>query len=171
VAHRIREGFPHSLDGEAFILPAEGYALRRSLDEWFGKLDVRPRVVAEIEDSALIKVVAESGAGMFAAPSVIGLDICEKYAVERLGRAEGITEQFFAITVDRRLKHSAVVAISEDARNNLFLAEFMVLESFSLDMPTVVGTRPGVVLPTRFEAVYNDATSAYEFVFSGFSTS
>ena len=117
MAHRLQEGFPRSLDGEPFLLPAEGYTLRRSLDEWFERVNVQPRIVAEMEDSALIKVFAEAGAGMFAAAAVIGSDIRERYAVEPLGRAEGVTERFFAITLDRRLKHPAVVAISEGARN------------------------------------------------------
>jgi LysR family transcriptional activator of nhaA len=118
--HRLREGFPESLDGAPFLLPAAGYTLRRSLDEWFESLGIQPRVVSEIEDSALIKVFAEAGAGLFAAPTVVGREIREKYAVERLGRAEGVTERFYAITVERRLKHPAVVAISEDARLRFF---------------------------------------------------
>jgi LysR family transcriptional activator of nhaA len=96
--HRLREGFPESLDGAPFLLPAAGYTLRRSLDEWFESLGIQPRVVSEIEDSALIKVFAEAGAGLFAAPTVV----------------------FYAITVERRLKHPAVVAISEDARLRFF---------------------------------------------------
>ena len=68
----------------------------------------------------MIKVFAEAGAGLFAAPTVVGREIREKYAVERLGRAEGVTERFYAITVERRLKHPAVVAISEDARLRFF---------------------------------------------------
>lgn len=120
LAHRLREGFPGSLDGEPFLMPAEGYALRRSLEEWFDRQGIRPRVVAEIQDSALIKEFAEAGAGTFAAPTVIQREIREKYAVERVGPTAGITERYYAITVDRRLKHPAVLAISDGARSDLF---------------------------------------------------
>lgn len=119
LAHRVRDGFPASLDGQPFLLPSEGYALRRSLDDWFGANGIHPRVVAEIEDNDLMNVLAESGAGMFAAPSIIHDDIRVRYAVERVGRAEGILERFYAITTDRRIKHPAVVAITESARIEL----------------------------------------------------
>ena len=120
MAHRLRDRFPESLDGEPFLMPTQGYTLRRSLEEWFDRHDVRPLVVAEIQDSALIKAFAEDGAGAFAAPSIIADEIREKYAVEPLGRAEGVSERFFAITASRRLKHPAVVAISEDSKRELF---------------------------------------------------
>jgi len=120
LANRLRDGFPGSLDGEPFILPHTGYTLRRSLDEWFEREGIQPRVVAEIEDSALIKVFADAGAGMCAAPSVIADDLRVRYALEPVGRPEGVSERFYAITADRRLKHPAVVAISEDARSHLF---------------------------------------------------
>lgn len=120
VAHRLREGFPNSLDGEPFILPARGYTLRRSLDEWFAARGIRPRVFAEIENNDLTNVFAEGGAGMFAAPAVITADIRIRYAVEVVGRAEGIGEDFYAITAERRLEHPAVVAITEGARADLF---------------------------------------------------
>jgi len=116
LAHRLREGFPSSLDGESFLLPAEGYTLRRSLEEWFTREGIRPRVFAEIEDNDLINVFAEAGAGMFAAPSVITDDIRVRYAVEVVGRAGGLSERYYAITAHRRIKHPAVVAITETAR-------------------------------------------------------
>ena len=119
LALRLRENFPRSLDGEPFILPPEGFALRRSLEDWFQKMDIHPRVVAEVEDNDLINVLAEVGAGLFAAPSIIGDDIRVRVAVEKVGRAEGIKESFYAITADRRIRHPAVVAITEGARDEL----------------------------------------------------
>ena len=119
LSHRLREGFPKSLDGEPFVLPTEGYTLRRSLQEWFARERIQPRIFAEIEDNDLINVFAEGGAGMFAAPSVITSDIRVRYAVEVVGRAEGLYERYYAITADRRLKHPAVVAITEHARLQL----------------------------------------------------
>ncbi|NIP78518.1 MAG: LysR family transcriptional regulator [Gemmatimonadetes bacterium] len=119
LAYAAREGFPQSLDGQPFLLPGEGYALRRSLDDWFMRHEIRPRVVAEVEDIDLINVLAEAGAGLFAAPSIIADDLRVRYAVEQVGRAHGVTEEFYAITVERRIKHPAIVAIREAARNEL----------------------------------------------------
>lgn len=120
LAHRLRDGFPRSLDGERFLLPAEGYTLRRSLEEWFSRHGIQPRIFAEVEDTDLVRVFAEAGAGMFAAPSIITDDIRLRYAVETLGRADGLRERFYAITAERHLKHPAVVAITEEARTELF---------------------------------------------------
>lgn len=119
LAHQVRDGFPRSLHGRPFLLPAEGYALRRSLEDWFARNRIQPRIVAEVEDTDLINVLAEAGAGMFAAPSIIVHDTRVRYAVETVGRADGLKEQFFAITVDRRIKNPAVVAITEAARTDL----------------------------------------------------
>lgn len=119
MVHRVRDGFPGSLEGEPFLLPAEGYTLRRSLEDWLAGLGVQPRIVAEVEDNDLINVLAEAGAGMFAAPSIIADDIRVRYAVERAGRAEGMEESFYAITVERRIRHPAIVAITEAARDEL----------------------------------------------------
>jgi LysR family transcriptional activator of nhaA len=119
LAHRVREGFPQSLNGVPFLLPAEGYALRRSLDDWFAREGIHPRVVMEIEDNDLINVFGESGAGLFAAPSVITPDIRVRYAVEVVGRAVGVSEDYYAITAHRRLRHPAVAAITENAREEL----------------------------------------------------
>ena len=119
LALRLREDFPRSLEGEPFLLPAEGYALRRSLEDWFASNGIQPRIVAEIEHNDLINVLSEAGAGMFAAPSIIAHDIRVRYAVEQVGRAEGILERFYAITADRRIKHPAVGAITAAARVEL----------------------------------------------------
>lgn len=119
LAHQLREGFPRSLDGQPFLVPAEGYALRRSLEDWFARHEIQPRVVAEVEDTDLINVLAEAGAGLFAAPSIIVDDTRVRYAVEPVGRGDGLKERFFAITADRRIKNPAVVAITEAARTDL----------------------------------------------------
>lgn len=123
MAHRIRSDFPRSLDGAPFLLPTEGYTLRRSLEDWFAREGIRPAIFAEIEDNDLINVFAEAGAALFAAPTVIVPDIQVRYAVEVVGRARGLFERYYAITADRRLKHPAAAAITENARAEL--AELM----------------------------------------------
>ncbi len=109
-------GFPKSLDGAPFLLPSEGTSLRRSLDQWFEKHNIRPVIRGEFEDSALLKTFGRSGEGLFAIPSAVESDIQQHYGVERVGIADGVRERFYAISVERKLKHPAVVAISEKAQ-------------------------------------------------------
>jgi LysR family transcriptional regulator, transcriptional activator of nhaA len=123
LAAPFRDGFPQSLDGAPFLLHTDGYPLRRLVDDWFAGQRIQPVPVAEFADSALIRVFAEAGTGLFAAPTVIADEICEKFGVILLGTAAGIRERYFAITGERRIKHPAVVAISEGARARLFTRE------------------------------------------------
>jgi LysR family transcriptional activator of nhaA len=120
LAARHRRNFPASLDGAPFLLPLEGSALRRSLEQWFDSQKIRPRLVGEFKDAALMKTFGQAGAGLFAAPSAIEKEIREHYRVAVLGRIESIAERFYAISVERRLKHPAVLAISEAARETVF---------------------------------------------------
>jgi len=115
-----RRAFPRSLDGAPFLLPTADSTLRRLLDDWFEAQGIRPQIVGEFEDSALLKVFGQLGAGLFAMPSAIDADVRSRYEVRLVGRVE-LRERFYAITVERRLKHPAVVAISEAARRELFV--------------------------------------------------
>jgi LysR family transcriptional activator of nhaA len=114
--------FPHLLDGAPMLLPTPNTSLRRSLDRFFQDHDVRPRIVAEFEDSALLKVFGQHGHGIFPAPSVLEREICKQYGVRAIGRAESVVERYFAISVERRIKHRAVAAITEAARERIFRA-------------------------------------------------
>ncbi len=120
LADRYRRRFPQSLDGAPFLLPAEGSPLRRSLEQWFEQLGVRPRIVAEFDDSALLKVVGQAGHGLFAAPSVIEREVARQYRARLVGRAPSVRERFYALTVERRLRNPAALAISNAARSELF---------------------------------------------------
>ncbi len=120
LAKRLRRGFPRSLDGAPFMLPREHGPLRRGLERWFETVEVRPAIVGEVDDSALIKVLGQGGVGLFAAPSVIHREICRQYDVVRVGRVPAVRERFYAISAERRLKHPAVIAITESARRELF---------------------------------------------------
>ena len=111
---------PRCLDSAPFVLPTDNTSLRRSLDGWFERHGVRPRIVGEIEDSALLKTFGQAGAGVFAAPSVIEREVVRQHQVRVLGRTDEIRERYYAISADRRLKHPAVVALSEAARSTLF---------------------------------------------------
>ena len=120
LARARRRAFPRSLDAAPFLLPTENTTLRRSLEQWFEAQAVRPSVVSEFEDSALLMVFGQAGLGIFAAPSIIESEIRRQFRVQRIGQTEDIRERFYAITVERKLKHPAVVAISESARRKLF---------------------------------------------------
>jgi LysR family transcriptional regulator, transcriptional activator of nhaA len=120
LAAPLVDGFPDSLDGAPFLFHTDGYPLRRALDDWFVTRKIQPVPVAEFADSALIRVFAEAGKGLFAAPLVIADEICDKFGVMLVGTATGIRERYYAITGERRIKHPAVAAISEGARARLF---------------------------------------------------
>jgi LysR family transcriptional activator of nhaA len=120
LAAKYRRNFPASLDGAPLLLPLENATLHRALDQWFESQGIRPRVVGEFQDSALMKVFGEAGAGVFTAPTAVEDDVRRHHGVSVLGRTEAVTEKFYAISVERKLKHPAVVAISEAARQTLF---------------------------------------------------
>jgi LysR family transcriptional activator of nhaA len=122
LAERTRRRFPRSLDGAPMLLPIEGTTLRRSLDEWFDRAGVAPVVAGEFDDSALAKAFGQAGVGIFTAPRVVEAEVRRQYGVRVVGRTEEVRERFYAISVDRRLKHPAVVAISEAARQETFAA-------------------------------------------------
>lgn len=119
LAQRLRRGFPQSLDGAPMLMPTEGAALRRSLDGWFEERGLRPNIVADFADSALMKVFAQTGMGVFAAPTAAEDDVVRQYDVRALGTAEGLKERFYAISAERRIKHPAVLALSQIARREL----------------------------------------------------
>jgi LysR family transcriptional regulator, transcriptional activator of nhaA len=119
LAAAIRGKFPQCLNGAPFVLPTYNTAARRSLDQWFELEKIRPVIVAECEDSALLQVFGQRGLGLFFAPSVVGAEIQRQSHVKAIGRVERVRERFFAISLDRKLKHPAVVAISEAARARL----------------------------------------------------
>jgi LysR family transcriptional activator of nhaA len=119
-AEVYRDQFPDSIDGAPMLLPAEHTTLRRSLGHWLDSHGIRPMIIGEFVDSALMKTFGHAGAGIFPAPSVIERQVCEQYGVAVIGRIDAVREQFYAISIDRRLKHPAVVAVFESARRDLF---------------------------------------------------
>jgi LysR family transcriptional activator of nhaA len=116
----LKKGFPRSLDGAPTLLPSQATALRRSLDSWFEAIGVRPGVTGEFDDSGLMKAFGARGLGVFPAPRVLEDEIRAQYGVQVIGRAEEVREVFYAITVERRLRHPAVVSLAGAARDALF---------------------------------------------------
>lgn len=119
-ARRYRSRFPESLNDAPMLLPSANSPLRRQLDEWFEIKAVVPDVVGEFDDSALMKAFGEAGVGIFAAPTAIEKEICSMYHTSVIGRSETIREQFYAISPERKLKHPAVIKITNAARDTLF---------------------------------------------------
>ncbi len=120
LAKKYRRGFPGSLNGAPILLPTRLSSLRRELDRWLDASDLRPLIRAEFDDSALLKVFGQAGEGLFPVPTVIEAEVRQQYQVEVVGRIDSIREQFYAISGERKLKHPAVVAITETARQEIF---------------------------------------------------
>ncbi len=117
---KYRRRFPKSLDGAPFIIPTSNSVLRRTLEHWFDSEDIRPIVFGEFEDSALLKVFGQAGVGVFAAPTVIEKEVKRQYDVRVVGRLDSVRERFYAISVEKKVKHPAVLAIADGARQKLF---------------------------------------------------
>jgi len=119
-APQYRKNFPQSLDGAPMLMPTINCALRRSLELWFERINVRPVVVAEFEDRALMKAFGEAATGIFTSPTVVESDVLNKYSVTVIGRTCEVKERFYAISAERKIKHPAISAITESARVDLF---------------------------------------------------
>ena len=119
LAKKIRIGFPGSLDGAPILLPMRNSVLRRSLDYWFEVHDVRPKIVGEFEDSAMLKIMGKAGVGVFPVASTICKEVEDMHGVEFIAAIPDVTEKFYALSVERKVKHPAVLAISEVARKQL----------------------------------------------------
>jgi LysR family transcriptional activator of nhaA len=120
LAKKYTKGFPKSLNGAPMLVPTQNTVLRRSLEQWFDNQDIRPDIAHEFEDSAVLKVFGQAGEGMIVVPTAVSDDVESQYSLKPIGRIPEITERFYAISVERRLQHPAVVAITESARENLF---------------------------------------------------
>ena len=121
LARRLAPGFPASLDGAPMLLPTSNTVLRHALDLWFDKLDLRPRIVAEIEDSALLKSFGQHGNGVFAAPIAVADEVCRAHGVRMVGQTDEVRTEFYAITVERRITHPAVAEIARAAREGVLV--------------------------------------------------
>ena len=120
LAATLNGPFPRCLDGAPILLPGAGTQLRSVLDQWLDRNRIHPRMVAEFDDSALMKAFGKQGAGIFIAPSAIDNEVTLQYQAKRIGRVEEIKEEFYAISVERRILHPVVSMIMETARETLF---------------------------------------------------
>jgi LysR family transcriptional activator of nhaA len=120
LARRLARRFPASLGDAPVLLPTTNTAVRRALDDWFDRERMRPRVIGEFEDSALMNVFGRSAGAAFPAPAAIARDVCRFYGVREIGRTSAVRERYYAISVERRLTHPGVLAVTTAARDDLF---------------------------------------------------
>lgn len=120
LAKKMGPDFPGNLDGMPLLLPGEDSALRAPLLRWLEKKGVNPRIAGEFDDSALMKSFGEAGLGVFPSPAAIADEVVFHYQVARIGQTDEIRERYFAITVERHVKHPAVLAMSETAHSEIF---------------------------------------------------
>jgi len=111
--------FPARLDGAPLLLPREGTAWRGAMLRWLERNGVQPWIRGEFDDTGLMKAFGHAGAGFLFAPEVMADEICAQYALERIGSTKEVRQEVFAITVERRISHPAVRAITEHARGGL----------------------------------------------------
>ncbi len=119
-SRRGRARFPACLADLPFLMPGADTALRPRLDAWLRDCGLTPPVAAEFDDGALTKAFGRRGLGVFAGPAVLAAEIEAQYQVLRLGTASTLMEEFYGISIERRITHPAVVAITTAARRELF---------------------------------------------------
>jgi LysR family transcriptional activator of nhaA len=120
LAQQLQSNFPFSLDDSPMLLPMPMSSLRGMVDQWFDRIGVRPVIIGEFDDNALLTVFGQAGEGVFMAPTIIEQEVERQYQVKVIGRTDKIRERFYAISLERIIRHPAVVAISEAAHKNLF---------------------------------------------------
>jgi LysR family transcriptional activator of nhaA len=122
LASFYRKRFPSSLTGAPFLLPMKNSAFRQILDQWFETHSIRPRIVGEFQDTALLTVFGQAGAGIFAAPAAIEREVRRRYRVAKLGDLGARVTEYYAISAERKIRHPAATVIAEVARHRLFAA-------------------------------------------------
>ncbi len=120
---KLKGDFPACLDSAPLLLPSSGNQLRSSINKWLDKHRLHPRVIAEFDDSALMKAFGQEGSGIFIAPAAIEAEVEWQYQVNAIGRVDEVKEHFYAISVERRVTHPVVFAVIEAARETLFVDE------------------------------------------------
>ena len=115
-----RNKFPQSLHEAPMLVPVNTNVLRRSLDDWFEQIEVSPKIVAEFDDSALLKAFGSAAVGIFPSPTVIAEEVEHMYHASVIGTVDELVETYYAISPERKLKHPGVMRITQEARKKLF---------------------------------------------------
>ncbi len=120
MAISYRKKFPQSLHEAPMLVPVATNTLRRSLDDWFDQIEVIPNIIAEFDDSALLKAFGEAGVGVFPAPTAIKNEVQHMYHASVIGEVKELKETYYAISPERKIKHPGVMSITESARTEFF---------------------------------------------------
>ncbi len=120
LAARLRQPFPRCLNGAPMLVPGGSSSVRPQFDAWLERHHLHPRVVGEFSDGALMKAFGRQGRGVFLSPSVVEAETVSQYGVQVIGRSDEISDDFYAITAERRITHPGVAAITQAARLELF---------------------------------------------------
>lgn len=113
---KLSKNFPQCLDGAPFLIPGERSAQRNNLMTWFEQSDIHPNIVAEFDDSALMKFFGQAGHGIFCSPTSIEPFVLTQFKVQCIGRTTDITERYYGISPERKIKHPAVEKIFNKAK-------------------------------------------------------
>jgi LysR family transcriptional activator of nhaA len=119
LAARYRRNFPRSLQGAPILLPTSNTVLRRLLDDWLARQELVPTIIGEFEDSATLKAFGQEGHGLFPGSTAMEKEICRQYQVQVVRRVDSVRQKFYAITVERRVKHPVVMALFHTARREV----------------------------------------------------
>ena len=117
---RIQGDFPACLNGLPMLVPGATSPVRQQLEDWFARHRLAPVVVGEFDDAALMKAFGREGQGVFMAPIVLEAETCNQFGVVAFGRTSELVEEFYAVSVERRISHPCVLAITDAARGQLF---------------------------------------------------
>jgi LysR family transcriptional activator of nhaA len=98
LAKRYKRRYPQGPDGAPMLMPTPGTMLRRSLDQWLETSGIRPAIIAELEDSALMTAFGQAGVGLFPVHDVVANEVCRQYGVRVVGNVPDVRERFYAIS-------------------------------------------------------------------------
>jgi LysR family transcriptional activator of nhaA len=117
---RLSGKFPACLDGVPMLVPGATASVRQQLEGWFARHQIAPVVVGEFDDAALMKAFGREGQGVFMAPRVLEEETCAQFGVQAIGHSAELVEEFYAVSIERRISHPCVLAITDAARGQLF---------------------------------------------------
>lgn len=121
LSEQIQDDFPQCLDNAPLLLPGAASSLKADLLHWLEMKNITPHIIAEFDDGALMRAFGHKGAGVFVTPSVTASEVRDTYGVEIIGATEEVMESFYAISIERKVRHVGVAAILSAAREQLFM--------------------------------------------------
>jgi LysR family transcriptional activator of nhaA len=116
----LKGDFPQCLNDFPLLIPGAQASVRQQFEGWLTRHHIHPRIIGEFDDGALMSAFGREGRGAFMAPTVMEQDTVTQFGVEVIGRTEELVDEFYAVSVERRITHPCVVAITDAARGQLF---------------------------------------------------